>query len=358
MKIVIAGLGVMGASLALAIRNTNKNCVLYGYDHMAVLDEALRRGVIHHAMRDWPDGCADADIIFLATPIQVIRKLLTELNGVVTRRTIVTDLGSTKAALQRHVREMAFSGLYVGGHPMTGAEKSGLDAANPLLYENAVFVLTDPARAHHEHVRRHLIPLLESIKARIIVLDAEQHDRIMAYISHLPQLIAVSLVNTVGTRDNESQPFFELAAGGFRDLTRIASSSVSIWQDIIDSNQGCVEEALHAFMEMLQRTQNELRHLSPVFDQANAYRSRIPRHSKGFLSPLTDILVYVDDKAGVIARLSNALFDHAIDIRDIELLKIREKEGGVFRLSFDSETQAVQAIAILEKHGFQAFLKE
>ncbi len=358
MKIVVAGLGVMGASLALAIRNNDPSCILWGYDRPDVLEEARKRDIIHHAVKNWPADCADADIVFLATPIDIIRQHLTDLNGVVGPQTIVSDLGSTKVLLDDHVRTLKFSGRYIGGHPMTGAEKSGLDAANPLLYENAVYVLSGLNQEKNNPDGAPLISLLNKIKARIILLPPADHDRIMAYISHLPQLLAVTLINTVGAHNSDESPFFELAAGGFRDLTRIASSSVRIWQDIIDSNRKAVEEALEEFGTLLNRIRRSLKQLAPFFDKANGYREEIPRHSKGFLSPLTDILVYVDDKAGVIARISNALFEKNIDIRDIELLKIREKEGGVFRLSFDSELNAREAIIVLENHGFKAFVKE
>ena len=112
------------------------------------------------------------------------------------------------------------------------------------------------------------------------------------------------------------------------------------------------------FMAVLSEEERNLNALEASFEAANRYREQIPRQNKGFLSPLTDILVYVDDRAGVIAKISNALFEHDIDIRDIELLKIREKEGGVFRLSFDTMEKALRAIDVLEEYQFKAFVKE
>ncbi len=358
MKIVISGLGVMGASLALAIKNNLDDCVVWGYDYPAVRSEARQRGLIDREAGQWPADCADADIIFLATPIAVIRQHVEQLNGIVGADTVVTDLGSTKKEIEDYCRSIAFSGCYIGGHPMTGAEKNGLDAANPLLYENAVYILTDSVMAAASPARKKLIPLLEKIKARVFILPAADHDRVMAYISHLPQLIAIALVNTVGKCDDGELPFFELAAGGFRDLTRIASSSISIWQDILNSNQKNVKEALELFITFLNEEKERLSSLEGPFAAANRYRKQIPRQNKGFLSPLTDIMVYVNDRSGVIAKISNALFEHDIDIRDIELLKIREKEGGVFRLSFDSMEKAMQAIDVLEEYQFKAFVKE
>jgi len=348
----------MGASLAMAIRQNNPNVRLIGYDSDEVLKEALKMGFIDQSLSVWPEQCATADIIFLATPLNIIQQQLEQLNGIVGKNTLVTDLGSTKRELTELVKQINFSGTYVGGHPMTGAEKSGIKAANPLLYENAIYILTGQSPETESAIQDKLIPLVESLKARIMFLPAEEHDKILASISHLPQLVAISLVNLVGKKNGGDHPYLDLAAGGFRDLTRIASSSVEIWQDIISSNRDNVWIVLGEFIEMMQEQLNSLEDLSVSFNSANAYRNQVPKRSKGFLSPLTDILVYVTDQVGVVAKISTALTDQGIDIRDMELLKIREKEGGVFRLSFTNDTEAIQALEILDSIGFKAFIRE
>ncbi len=348
----------MGASLAMAIRQNNPDVQLIGYDLDIVLSEALKMGLVDESLSTWPDQCAKADIIFLATPLKIIQQQLQQLNGIVGKDTLVTDLGSTKRELSEFVKQINFSGTYVGGHPMTGAEKSGIKAANPLLYENAIYILTGENPENRSVIQNKLIPLLNSLKARIMFLSAEDHDKVLASISHLPQLIAISLVNLVGKKNGEDYPYLDLAAGGFRDLTRIASSSVDIWQDIISSNRDNVRQALTEFIEIMQEQLNSLEDLSESFNSANLYRDQVPKRSKGFLSPLTDILVYVTDQVGVVAKIATALTDRGIDIRDMELLKIREKEGGVFRLSFSNDGEAAQALDILDKIGFRAFIRE
>ncbi len=356
MKVVIAGLGAMGASLALALRNSVPDLTIAGYDMPDVASLALNKGIIDEIIM-WPTGCRDSAVVFLATPIDVIKQQLSDLNGIVGKNVIVSDVGSTKGELAGHARSIAFSGRYVGGHPMTGAEKSGLAASNPLMYENAVYILAptnETPRAHYQT----LVDLLEKIKARVFIIDPESHDKVLAYISHLPQMIATALVNTVGKRNSASFPCFPLAAGGFRDLTRIASSSSDMWQPIADSNRKNILKAIDDFIKQLQLSKNALADLSDDFNSAKAYRSNIPVQGKGFLSPLSDILVYVNDEKGVVAKIAGALSDKNIDIRDIELLKIREKEGGVFRLSFDSKNRAMDAIKILDSINYKAFLKE
>jgi len=356
--IAISGLGVMGASLAMAVRQNCPHIQILGYDTREVLAEAARLKIIDKTITNWPLGCENVDIVFLATPLRVLKQHLQDLNGTVSAHTIVTDLGSTKYELSEFVKRVDFSGIYIGGHPMTGAEKSGIKAANPLLYENAVYVLTPGKHEQSEIVHTKLIPLLEALKARVLFLQPDVHDIILASVSHLPQLAAIALVNLAGSQDNPELPVLDLAAGGFRDLTRIASSSIDIWQDIISSNKENVREALTRFIGLLQDELNTLENLKEPFESANAYRGRLPKQNKGFLSPLCDILVYVNDEMGVVARIANALSDQGINIRDIELLKIREKEGGVFRLSLADETEAAQSIEILNEIGYKAFIRE
>ncbi len=358
MKIVISGLGLMGSSLALAIKNKHPQAEIWGFDFPSVSKQALERNIIDHIVSSWPTQCAQADIVFLATPIQIIEKQLQELNGVVDKQTIVTDLGSTKQNVHRLVIETGFSGTFIGGHPMTGSEKSGMEAANPLLYENAVYILTGIDKHNKTLAEQKLIPLLDELKARVLILSPEAHDEIMAMISHLPQLIAINLVNMVGKKNDPEKPYLDLAAGGFRDLTRIASSNFAIWKDILERNQVNIQKAIKELMALFEKQYQNIRDLSEDFHLANYYRNQIPKASKGFLHPLVDVLVYVQDQPGTIARMSNALAKEGIDIRDIELLKVREKEGGVFRISFDTLQVASRAIDILNANNFRAFLRD
>jgi len=348
----------MGASLAMALKQNISDICIYGFDFPEITEKALSLNIIDKKIDDWPNQANETEIVFLATPLRIIKQHLKELAEVVNEDIIVTDLGSTKLELHEFCNELNFPGIYLGGHPMTGAEKNGIGAANPLLYENAVYILTNLNMQASDLVKEKLVPLLTSIKARLLILDPATHDRILAVISHLPQIVAVALINLVGAKNNDEMPFFDLAAGGFRDLTRIASGSVDIWQDIFNSNKDNVYNAIEELKMILSEMQLGLDRLAPVFIEANNYRNQLPKKSKGFLSPLTDVLVYVNDQVGVIAKIANALTDNNIDIRDIELLKIREKEGGVFRLSFANRQEAQDAIKILNTIGYKALIRE
>lgn len=358
MRIVISGLGVMGASMALALRQRLPGSVILGYDFPHVQEEALSKNIIHFPIKHWPQECESADLVVLATPLRIIQQQLNELNGVVSQETVLTDVGSTKAELFKLGQSINFSGTYVGGHPMTGAEKSGLKAADPLLYENTVYILCGVNSLNENLLKQKLFPVLDALKARIMLLDPHTHDQIMASVSHVPQLLAIALINLVGAKNEANGSYFDLAAGGFRDLTRIASSSIDIWQDIFCSNKENVRQALQEMILLLEHELSALDHLQKDFEQANSYREQLPKTNKGFLSPLVDVLVYVNDQVGVLAKITNALARRDTDIRDIELLKVREREGGVFRMSFSNRKQAEKAVSVLNSINYQAFVRE
>lgn len=357
MKVIIAGLGLMGGSMAMALSKLNNGLEIYGYDYPEVMQLALEKGYIDKKIINWPHDCSDADIVFLATSIETIKHFLDDLNGIVNKNTIVTDIGSTKVKITTYVREINFSGTYIGGHPLTGSEKKGLSAVNPLLYENAVYIITTGEQKVNE-VPEGLSKLLESLKARVLNISATEHDQIVSYISHLPQLLSISLMNLVGNKDDDNSLYLKLAAGGFRDLTRIASSSFTVWKDIIGSNSINVKGALKEYMKYMQNILDNVENLENEFSKANAYRRQLPKDHKGFISPLVDVLVEVTDEVGVIYKISTALYKEKIDIRDIELIKIREGEAGIFKLSFESSLVAERAIKILNSLNYKSNIRE
>jgi prephenate dehydrogenase len=243
---------------------------------------------------------------------------------------------------------------FIGGQPMAGSEKSGFDAADPFLFENCFYILTPQSSAPTEIVDE-LAGLLAEIGAKILLLDAGVHDRIAAGVSHLPQMLAVALVNYIN-QCNEQQPhFLQLAAGGFRDMTRIASSPFDMWEDVCRTNDEQILSFLDQFIRYLTdfRNQFEINYLKKQFDDAARIRLSIPRDTKGFINPNYDIAVVVDDKPGVIARMATTLAEKNINIRDIEVLKVRLLEGGTIRLSFETEQDRETAMKLLSEIGFE-----
>ncbi len=356
----------MGGSLAAALRSRDFEGSLIGISSAGSVGKARDAGLIDegHTHEQFAEGVEGADLVVLASPIGSIIQNLDALAPVLAPGTVVTDVGSTKSAICDHaVRVLPAEVRFVGSHPMAGSEAKGIGAADAFLYENAVWVLT-PAKGDEETgAVKALTALAERIGAKVVITDPGSHDRIAARISHLPQTLAVTLMNRTGVWNEEDDLTLRLAAGGFRDLTRIASSPWEMWSDIYATNRGAILDALDGFMQELRSIReiveagDEAR-LEEVFKKANTTRLSVPRDTKGFVRPLCDIMVVVRDEPGVLSRIAGTLAPHDINIRDIEVLKVREGEGGTMRLAFDGEPAAREAVHHLKEEGFRAWVRE
>jgi prephenate dehydrogenase len=356
-QITIIGIGLIGGSLGLAIKRRLRNMKVTGVDKPRVLRRARQRGAIDVAELNLAKAVSHADLVILACPTAKILQLLPAVAKHSLPTTVVTDVGSVKSKIVRMSGKLFPRGNFVGGHPMAGLEFSGIDAAHPLLFENAVYVLTSTKDTKSTNIKR-LIGFLQTLGARVMMMNAETHDTVASVVSHLPQLTAVALMNVAGRRSRTASKHLQLAAGGFRDMTRIASSRFEIWNDILGFNRREIDRALQLLERELKKYRNSLRRRSSSqikqdFTRARKLRNAIPRNMKGFLHSLSDLFVYVQDRPGVLAKMTGALSLAKINISDLELLKVREGSGGTFRLSFESKELASRAARILRKRGFE-----
>jgi prephenate dehydrogenase len=337
-NIAIYGLGLIGGSLAKAFKQSGMDIHISAYDYPEVLKMALAEKTIDRSIED-VKSVETFDTIFLC---------LIESNQ------ILTDVCGVKSIFAKTWGDLESSGIYIGGHPMTGKENGGYENSDPLLFENSIYVLTEDLNKNDKLAQFRL--LVEALGANILYLPAHQHDVIAASVSHLPQLLSVALVNTAALKADEYN-FLDLAAGGFRDMTRIASSDFSIWESVIRNNKEEIIAALDSFSLEIESIgkllgKSEFQSIRKMFESARHKRHEIPAKTKGFLNPLYDLFIFVKDEPGVISKISTALYKLGINIKDIELLKIREGSGGTFRLSFESEDDRKKAADAMGKIGY------
>ena len=357
-NVVIVGTGLIGGSLGLALKKKGFGGKIIGVDTPYVLEKAKKRHALDEVFSkdDLSQALAEADLIFLCTPIRVTLQLLQEIGEHVKSGVLITDAGSIK----RQVIETANIHLpsdcnFIGGHPMAGAEIRGIDGADPFLFENATWVLT-PSRPVDEQKRKAFGELLELIGAKVLLLQPRLHDEIAAAVSHLPQMAAIALMNMVAGKNEESPHFIKMAAGGFRDMTRVASSPFGMWEAICTTNADMISRFIDSYIEELQKLKSALAEpleLERYFSNAARNRLSIPTDTKGFLKPQYEVSVSVEDKPGIIATLANTLATEDINIKDIEVLKIREDEGGTIRLAFSEKANQERAIELLSNAGFE-----
>ena len=279
-RIAILGLGLLGGSWGLALKKHGFSGRVVGYARRAeTVDRALAAEVIDEGFGDPAAAVRDADLVVLATPVGVILDQLPRLRPYLSPRALVTDVGSTKRVICDRAAELyAGEPLFLGGHPMAGKERSGLENADARLFENARYVLT-PLRPEHlmdDRVKA-FRALVEAFGARPIVTDAAAHDLAVAFLSHLPQLVSSGLASAIEEKHAAEALALELAATGFRSVTRLAESPYSVWRDICLTNSENIRAALDSLIQKLEAMKLHLsdRELERVFKQAQKLRARL-----------------------------------------------------------------------------------
>jgi len=359
-KVTIIGLGLIGGSIARALRERIgvKDITAVNND-MKAIEEALRDETIAHGFCELNEHAMAADIIFICTPVKNTFEYLDALSGKVKPGCIVTDVCSTKGEIIRHVNSMKNPPCFIGGHPMAGAEKTGYSAGFSHLFENAYYILT-PCISTSETATEIMSQVIAGMGAIPIIMDADRHDKIVGNISHLPHIIASALVNTIRKLDEEDGMMQMLAAGGFKDITRIASSSPEIWESIVMSNRSNILAALDEFINTLIESKeyiekNAKEKIFDFFSFARDYRDAIPSDRIGLISPSNIIMVDVVDKPGIIGEIAVLLGENCINIKNINVSNSREFEYGCLKITFSDNESTKAAFELLRDAGFRVF---
>jgi len=361
-KVLIIGLGLIGGSLAKALRERIgiKNIAAFDNDINA-LSNALDDGIISKVCKSVTDYVSEADIIFLCTPVKTSIEYLKIIAKSVNKNCVITDVCSTKSEITNCIKSMADPPNFIGGHPMSGSEKAGYAASSSHLFENAYYVLT-PISSSGDECLSIMTEIVKRIGAIPIIIDAEEHDKITAAISHVPHIIASALVNMIEDIDSSDGRMRLLAAGGFKDITRIASSSPQMWESIILSNKQKISDMLDTFIKYLYEFKKsvELSDSSSIFsffDKARLYRAKIPDAKKGLIEPSYEIVVDVVDKPGIIGKITTILGNNGINIKNINVSNSREYEQGCLRITLTDSSSVKAAYDVLTSHGYKVYKK-
>ncbi len=363
--LAIVGLGLLGASLAEAARKRHGELKIIGVSSQKTLKEALSLGLIDEGVGydDIRGALERCDIGVLCLPIGRILELLAAWEGNPPKLkpgAVITDVGSTKAEICAAARK-AFPaggpGTFIGSHPMAGSEKTGLAARDAHLFENAAWILC-PDKATPPDSLKTLEAFAEDLGARVLKLAPDRHDALVAQVSHLPQLLATALAATVVARDDADEAL-QVAGPGFRDMTRLAASSHAVWEPILRTNRRNLELLLAAFRRELEILEEDLLEDGGrrFFEEGNALRARWSAPRKGFSSPVTEILVDIEDRPGALLRALEPLSKAGVNVLDLEILKVREGEEGVLMMGFRKPEEADKALGLLAASGLKARLR-
>lgn len=357
LKLGFIGFGLIGGSIARALKKKNQNIsiIVYSRRQNTDLEIGVQEGIIDKLVYTIDNTFSDCDIIFLCAPVMKNPDFLPILREIIKPSCLITDVGSVKGNICQEAARLHMAHQFIGGHPMAGSEKTGYANSTDILLENAYYLLTPLPENRPEDIDL-MKELVTCTGANCVILSPHNHDRITAAISHVPHIIAATLVNMVRDNDNEEENMKAFAAGGFKDITRIASSSPQMWQDICLANRESIQYFLSYFQEHLETIQAEIekengRYIYNEFQTAGDYRNSIPAKQSSLLARSYDFFINVDDRTGAIARVASILSDNDISIKNIGIIHNREYTDGVMKLELYNEKDANKAKRLLsEKH--------
>ncbi|CAN5855549.1 prephenate dehydrogenase [soil metagenome] len=343
-RAAVVGTGLIGGSIGLALRRQGWHVTGRDHDHSRV-ERALALGALDAVGED-----PTAEITFIATPVQAVaveaRAALAASPG------LVTDVGSVKGSIVAAVDDARF----VGGHPMAGSEQVGVDGADDALFAGSVWVLTPVASTEPEAYAT-VRSVVSMLGADVVALAPDQHDALVAVVSHVHHLAAAALMGLARERANEQRALLRLAAGGFRDMTRIAAGHPGIWPDICDENRTAIVGGLDQLIAALGALRDAVEEgdrsqLLQTLTEAHDARRNLPGR---YVRPeeLVEVRVPVPDRPGVLAEVATLATDLEVNIGDLEIAHSSEGQGGVLILVVEA-TQVERLAVGLAERGYRA----
>jgi prephenate dehydrogenase len=357
------GLGLIGGSIARAMKEYIKDVNIIAYDISEdTLKAAEAEGVADITVTEIGSEFSNCDYIFLCAPVQKNDDNLNAVKAVISEKCLLTDVGSVKSEIHKCIHEAGLDSQFIGGHPMAGSERMGFVNSKAILLQNAYYVLTPTDSVPHEKLEAYR-QLVEKLGAIPLVLDYAKHDYVTAAISHLPHIIAASLVNLVKDSDSTDGIMKKIAAGGFKDITRIASSSTVMWQQICLTNTDNIKSLLNDYIAALANVRDSLDKkdadaLYDFFNDARIYRDSFINTSSGPIKKDFSINIDIADEPGALASIATMLALNNISIKNIGIVHNREYEGGVLRIEFYEEQSIERAVNILEGKGYTVHMKK
>lgn len=327
-RATVVGTGLIGGSIGLGLRRLGWHVTGRDNDR-ARAERAVALGALDEIGTD-----PDADVIFIATPVGAIAD---EARQLTSPTTVVTDVGSVKAAIVRGVDHPRF----VGGHPMAGSEQEGVDGADADLFEGATWVLT-PTDSTDPTAYARLQDVVTSLGANVVAMPPERHDALVAVVSHVPHLTAAALMTMASARAQEHAALLRLAAGGFRDMTRIAAGHPGIWPDICAENRDAIVDALDELVATLTSVRATVAGadrpaLLALLDTARDARINLPARAVARADEMAEMRVPVPDRPGVLAEVTTLAGELGVNIYDIEIAHSAEGDRGVLLLVIDTQ---------------------
>lgn len=355
-RLAVIGVGLMGGSVALAARRAYPGLAVCGYDvEDAALEEALRLNVITEAAATPEAAAAGADVVLVSTPVKSIPGLIERCAAADPPPRLITDLGSTKTVVLESVGQDARE-RFIGGHPICGAETAGVRFSRANLFDGSTYFLT-PLRESSPEAYELAHQFALALGARPVVIEAEAHDRIMAWVSHVPHVLANVLMAEVGTFEAGGRRALFSVGPSFKDLTRVAGANPTMWREIFLENRDALIRSLRAVSAEINDFCHSLEHaddagVTAAIKNAARYRQELLQYEDISPETLYRVTVRIPDEPGVLSRVMTALGQADINIEDLTLHHFSRMLGGDLVIYVTGEPAAASAVSLLTGLGY------
>lgn len=356
------GLGLIGGSIAKALKADNKSHIITAFDiNKDSLDLAKQEGIVDVTTDSINEQFSECDFIFMCAPVLNNAASLEALKKVLNPNTILTDVGSVKTDIHQRIHSLNLENQFIGGHPMAGSERIGYINSNAKILENAYYILTPTSQISQDKIDMY-IDLITRMHALPLELTYEEHDFVTGAISHLPHVVAASLVNLVKNSDSKKGTMKTIAAGGFKDITRISSSSPVMWQNICLTNKDNILTLLEKYIDSLEEIKDQIassdeQAIYDFFDTARNYRDSFIEANSGPIKKAYTLRMELADKTGALAEVVALLAKENISIKNIGILHNREYQSGAMHIEFYDNVSLDKAKELLKKNDYTIYEK-
>lgn len=360
-KIGFIGLGHIGGSIAKTIHRIYPDIRIIAFDTSEdTLETAMEEGVIVRGLSSLSEDFSDCDYIYLCAPVLDNTEYVQALSDILHDDMLLTDVGSVKFGIHKQIQKFPeLEKHFIGGHPMCGTEHTGYAHSTAYMLENAYYILTPTQTVSTEKVEE-FEQFVRSIGAIPMIMGCRQHDFCVGSVSHLPHVISATLVNLVKELDNEDEIMRTIASGGFKDITRISSSSPLMWENICLANRGQILELIDTYVAAIGKVREKIedadgRALNDFFSSAKEYRDSFSISRSGPIRQVFLLFCDLIDEAGGIAAIATILAANHISIKNIGIVHNREFQQGVLQIEFYGREAYLNAVKLLRKYHYTVY---
>lgn len=360
-RIGYIGLGHIGGSIAKTVHRLFPDTFQIACDpDPDTIASALREGVISEGYDRLNDAFAACQLVLLCAPVLKNSEYISHLLNIIHEDMTLSDIGSVKTGIHEQVAKYPdLERCFVGGHPMCGTEHTGYEYSADYMLENAYYILT-PSDTVPQEKTDAMYAFAQSIGALPMVMDYRKHDHVVGSVSHLPHVISATLVNLVSRLDDENQTMRTVAAGGFKDITRISSSSPDMWENICLANRDEILRLVDTYVASIQQIRERIAAsdgsgIHSFFSSAKNYRDSINVSGQGSVHPIYQLFCDLIDEAGGIATIATILASNNISIKNIGIIHNREFEQGVLQVEFYQKEAFENARDLLKKYHYTVY---